>query len=65
MVNEVFTNVAETYDKMNDAMSFGIHRCWKGYGSTNNLFFTNLFFLNKIFNKCTYFVIFINIFGGF
>ena len=26
-VNEVFTNVADTYDKMNDAMSLGVHRC--------------------------------------
>ena len=25
-VNEVFTNVADTYDKMNDAMSMGFHR---------------------------------------
>lgn len=25
----VFTNVAETYDKMNDFMSLGIHRLWK------------------------------------
>ena len=25
-VNEVFTNVADTYDKMNDAMSLGVHR---------------------------------------
>jgi len=29
LVNEVFTNVAEKYDVMNDVMSFGIHRCWK------------------------------------
>ena len=26
---EVFENVAETYDVMNDAMSVGIHRLWK------------------------------------
>lgn len=25
----VFTNVAETYDKMNDLMSLGVHRLWK------------------------------------
>lgn len=25
----VFTNVAESYDKMNDFMSFGVHRLWK------------------------------------
>jgi 2-methoxy-6-polyprenyl-1,4-benzoquinol methylase len=25
----VFTNVAESYDKMNDFMSLGIHRLWK------------------------------------
>lgn len=28
-VNEVFQNVAEKYDVMNDAMSLGIHRLWK------------------------------------
>ena len=28
-VDEVFSNVAENYDVMNDAMSFGVHRCWK------------------------------------
>ncbi|VDP85932.1 unnamed protein product [Echinostoma caproni] len=28
-VNHVFENVAEKYDLMNDAMSFGIHRLWK------------------------------------
>ena len=26
---EVFHNVANKYDLMNDAMSFGIHRLWK------------------------------------
>lgn len=26
---KVFENVASSYDKMNDAMSFGIHRLWK------------------------------------
>ena len=25
----VFTSVAETYDRMNDLMSFGWHRIWK------------------------------------
>ena len=25
----VFSNVAEQYDVMNDAMSLGVHRCWK------------------------------------
>jgi len=25
----VFENVARSYDKMNDAMSLGIHRLWK------------------------------------
>eukprot|EP00040_Diaphanoeca_grandis_P003195 m.24156 g.24156 ORF g.24156 m.24156 type:complete len:319 (-) comp14486_c0_seq1:52-1008(-) len=29
MVGTVFHNVAESYDKMNDAMSLGIHRLWK------------------------------------
>lgn len=29
MVNEVFANVAQKYDIMNDAMSLGIHRIWK------------------------------------
>lgn len=28
-VHEVFENVAESYDVMNDAMSLGIHRVWK------------------------------------
>ncbi|KAK0733254.1 ubiE/COQ5 methyltransferase family-domain-containing protein [Lasiosphaeria miniovina] len=27
----VFTNVAESYDRMNDMMSFGWHRVWKDY----------------------------------
>ena len=31
VVNEVFTNVAEKYDVMNDAMSLGIHRLWKDH----------------------------------
>ncbi len=30
-VNEVFSQVAERYDLMNDLMSLGIHRCWKKY----------------------------------
>lgn len=29
LVNEVFHSVASNYDKMNDIMSFGIHRIWK------------------------------------
>jgi len=29
MVGSVFTNVADKYDVMNDAMSLGIHRLWK------------------------------------
>lgn len=29
MVGKVFTSVADNYDKMNDAMSLGIHRIWK------------------------------------
>ena len=28
-VATVFTNVAESYDRMNDLMSFGWHRIWK------------------------------------
>jgi demethylmenaquinone methyltransferase/2-methoxy-6-polyprenyl-1,4-benzoquinol methylase len=28
-VNEVFWSVAEDYDRMNDIMSFGLHRLWK------------------------------------
>lgn len=28
-VAEVFSSVAETYDRMNDLMSFGWHRVWK------------------------------------
>lgn len=30
-VHRVFENVANNYDLMNDAMSFGIHRIWKDY----------------------------------
>ena len=30
-VYDVFANVAETYDLMNDAMSGGLHRLWKDY----------------------------------
>ena len=30
-VLEVFDSVAESYDKMNDAMSFGVHRLWKDH----------------------------------
>jgi len=29
LVNEVFDNVAENYDLMNDLLSFGAHRLWK------------------------------------
>ncbi len=29
MVEKVFSDVAQYYDKMNDVMSFGIHRIWK------------------------------------
>lgn len=29
LVDEVFSNVAEKYDLMNDLMSFGLHRLWK------------------------------------
>ena len=29
LVYKVFENVAHSYDLMNDAMSFGIHRIWK------------------------------------
>jgi ubiquinone/menaquinone biosynthesis C-methylase UbiE len=28
-VGKVFSSVAESYDLMNDAMSLGVHRCWK------------------------------------
>ena len=28
-VKEVFDNVSDSYDLMNDLMSFGIHRIWK------------------------------------
>ncbi|CAF3701519.1 unnamed protein product [Adineta steineri] len=30
-VNEVFSSVADSYDLMNDIMSFGIHRIWKDH----------------------------------
>ena len=29
LVSEVFSSVADKYDLMNDAMSFGLHRLWK------------------------------------
>lgn len=29
LVSQVFNNIAEKYDLMNDLMSFGIHRIWK------------------------------------
>lgn len=29
LVGRVFSDVASNYDLMNDAMSFGVHRCWK------------------------------------
>ena len=29
LVGDVFTSVARNYDRMNDAMSFGMHRPWK------------------------------------
>lgn len=29
MVRKVFSSVADSYDVMNDAMSLGVHRCWK------------------------------------
>ena len=29
LVNNVFNNVASSYDLMNDLMSFGVHRLWK------------------------------------
>lgn len=31
LVGKVFSNVAQNYDTMNDAMSLGIHRLWKDY----------------------------------
>ena len=31
LVLKVFHNVADSYDVMNDAMSFGIHRLWKNH----------------------------------
>jgi len=35
LVKEVFSSVASKYDLMNDLMSFGLHRFWKRYVSTN------------------------------
>ncbi|MDN5924680.1 MAG: class I SAM-dependent methyltransferase, partial [Xanthomonadales bacterium] len=29
LVGQVFTSVASNYDRMNDLMSFGMHRLWK------------------------------------
>ena len=28
-VSQIFSNVADNYDLMNDLMSFGLHRSWK------------------------------------
>ena len=28
-VSQIFSNVADNYDLMNDIMSFGLHRSWK------------------------------------
>jgi 2-methoxy-6-polyprenyl-1,4-benzoquinol methylase len=33
LVNSVFSNVASSYDVMNDLMSLGIHRLWKVHHS--------------------------------
>lgn len=50
----VFTSVAESYDKMNDFMSFGVHRLWKWvapvdlYATIRLTQFTNLVFPTEI-----------------
>ena len=31
LVKELFSQVARHYDTMNDAMSLGMHHCWKDY----------------------------------
>ena len=31
LVQEVFSSVASSYDKMNDVMSMGLHRLWKDW----------------------------------
>ncbi|GJL83621.1 MAG: ubiquinone/menaquinone biosynthesis C-methyltransferase UbiE [marine bacterium B5-7] len=36
MVGAVFTSVADRYNVMNDAMSFGIHRVWKHFAVTQS-----------------------------
>lgn len=37
LVGNVFTNVASSYDLMNDLMSAGLHRLWKERLSTSDL----------------------------
>jgi demethylmenaquinone methyltransferase / 2-methoxy-6-polyprenyl-1,4-benzoquinol methylase len=37
LVENVFSSVASNYDRMNDLMSFGIHRFWKKFVSLDNL----------------------------
>ncbi|MFM1865753.1 MAG: class I SAM-dependent methyltransferase [Methylophilaceae bacterium] len=36
LVENVFSSVASNYDRMNDLMSFGIHRFWKKFVSLDN-----------------------------
>ena len=40
-VADVFTSVAESYDRMNDLMSFGWHRVWKYVTVVSNFFFVD------------------------
>jgi hypothetical protein len=65
LVGNVFTNVAGTYDLMNDLMSMGLHRLWKDrspyfisvfalgklclVGLSSNPYFTSVFALAKLF----------------
>jgi hypothetical protein len=44
LVGNVFTNVAGTYDLMNDLMSMGLHRLWKD----RSPYFISVFALGKL-----------------
>lgn len=36
MVSEIFSSVADSYDVMNDCMSFGVHRLWKCFAASQS-----------------------------
>ncbi len=36
MVDEIFSSVADNYDRMNDCMSLGVHRLWKRFAASQS-----------------------------